>query len=122
MQGSILGLLHLWPLSMSRSDTHHYHSSVRVPPCSTVGFTVLSILVFLFQSKLFNQISERNLSAGYLYAAPRQKCRFKETAICKHDGSSWCTIKGNLKERGKVIEGQNESKVENFVVLLQTQK
>lgn len=71
-------------------------------------------LIFLVQRKLVNQIFESKLSAGYLYAAPRQKSRFKETAICKHEGSRCCTIKGNLKERGKVTEGQNESKVKRF--------
>lgn len=80
-------------------------------------------LIFLVQRKLVNQIFESKLSAGYLYAAPRQKSRFKETAICKHEGSRCCTIKGNLKERGKVTEGQNESKVKRFFLLsLQIQK
>lgn len=73
----------------------------RYPLSPLLAFTVTAILLFLFQSKSVNRIIERKLSAGYLYAAPRQKCRFKETAICKHEGSRCCTIKGNLKERGR---------------------
>lgn len=94
----------------------------RYPLPPLLALTAKLILIFLFQSKMINQIFERKLSARYLYAAPRQKCRFKERAICKHEGSRCCTIKGNLKERGKVIEGQNESKVENFFVVATSTK
>lgn len=86
-------------------------------PHQQLLISAMLILIFLFQTKVVNQIFERKLSAGYLYAVPRQKCRFKETAICKHEGSRCYTIKGNLKERGKVIEGQNESEVKNFSVV-----
>lgn len=83
-------------------------------PSPLFPFILTPTLIFLVQRKLVIQIFERKLSAGYLYAAPRQKSRFKETAICKHEGSRCCTIKCNLKGRGKVTEGQNESKVKRF--------
>lgn len=121
MWGLILGLLHLEALAVSLPDTCHYHSSPSPFP-SLSAPPVMSILIFLCHSKLVNQTFESKLSAGYLYAAPRQKCRFKEAAICRREGSSCCTIRSNLKERGKVREGRHESKVKDFLLLLQTQK
>jgi len=115
--GLILRPLHLCSLPASLSDTCHHPAPARAPLAPLLPRTVVPIPIFLFQRKLVDQIFERKLSAGYLYAAPRQKCRFKETAICRHEGSRCCTIKGNLKERGKVIEGQNESEVKKFFVV-----
>lgn len=100
MWGLILGLLHLGALAVSLPDTCHYHSSPSPFP-SLAAPPVMSILIFLCHSKLVNQTSESKLSAGYLYAAPRQKCRFEEAAICRREGSSCSTIRGNLKSGGR---------------------
>lgn len=96
MRGLILGLLHPGPSAVSLPDTCHYHSSPSPFP-SLAAPPVMSILIFPCHSKLVNQTFESKLSAGYLHAAPRQKCRFEEAAICRREGSSCSTIRGNLK-------------------------
>lgn len=89
-----------------------------LPPLSAFAAVLMPSL--LFQGKLVSQIFERKLSAGYLYAAPPQKCRFKETAICIHEGSRCCTIKGNLKARGRWQKDNMNPKLGLFFVVADT--
>lgn len=113
MRGLILGLLHPGALAVSLPDTCHYHSSPSPFP-SLAAPPVMSILIFPCHSKLVNQTFESKLSAGYLHAAPRQKCRFEEAAICRREGSSCSTIRGNLKSGGRWEKDDTNPKSRGF--------